>query len=51
MDPIDRLTRAALTSDEEFIGTLNELLHHDLRISVRELSEKSGTREEIFILN
>jgi predicted transcriptional regulator len=42
MDPIDRLTRAALTSDEEFIATLNDLLHHDLRISVRELSEKSG---------
>lgn len=42
VDPIDRLTRAALASDEEFIGTLNELLHQELRISVRELSEKSG---------
>ena len=42
MDPIDRLTRAALASDEEFVGALNDLLRHDLRISVRELSEKSG---------
>ncbi|HUT38418.1 MAG TPA: helix-turn-helix domain-containing protein [Methanoregula sp.] len=42
VDPIDRLTRAALASDEEFVGTLNNLLRHDLRISVRELSDKSG---------
>ena len=43
VDPIDRLTRAALASiTEEFVGTLNDLLRHDLRISVRELSEKSG---------
>jgi len=42
IDPIDRLMRAALISDEEFVTTLNDLLHHDLRISVRELSEKSG---------
>jgi predicted transcriptional regulator len=42
VDPIDRLMRAALVSDEEFVITLNELLRHDLRISVRELSEKSG---------
>ena len=42
MDPIDRLMRAALISDEEFVATLNDLLRHDLRISVRELSEKSG---------
>jgi predicted transcriptional regulator len=41
-DPIDRLIRAALISDEEFVGTLNNLLKHELRISVRELSEKSG---------
>lgn len=41
-DPINRLTRAALLSDEEFVSTLNDLLRHDLRISVRELSEKSG---------
>ena len=41
-DPIDRLMRAALVSDEEFVSTLNDLLRHDLRISVRELSEKSG---------
>jgi predicted transcriptional regulator len=42
IDPIDRLMRAALISDDEFVGTLNNLLKHDLRISVRELSEKSG---------
>jgi len=42
VDPIDRLMRAALVSDEEFVTTLNELLKLDLRISVRELSEKSG---------
>jgi len=41
-DPIDKLMRAALISDEEFVSTLNNLLHHDLRISVRELSAKSG---------
>ena len=42
VDPIDRLMRAALISDEEFVTTLNDLLKHDLRIGVRELSEKSG---------
>ena len=42
VDPIDRLMRAALVSDEEFVTTLNDLLKLDLRISVRELSEKSG---------
>ncbi len=42
VDPIDRIMRSALISDEEFVTTLNELLHYDLRISVRELSEKSG---------
>ncbi|MDD1719468.1 MAG: helix-turn-helix domain-containing protein [Methanoregulaceae archaeon] len=42
LDPIDRLMRAALISDEEFIGVLDGLLHQDLRISVRELSEQSG---------
>ncbi|MDO9549548.1 MAG: helix-turn-helix domain-containing protein [Methanoregula sp.] len=41
VDPIDRLMRAALISDEEFVTTLNDLLKHDLRISVRELAEKS----------
>jgi len=41
IDPIDRLMRAALNSDEEFVATLNDLLKSDLRISVRELSEKS----------
>ncbi len=47
MDPIDRLTRAALASDEEFVTTLNDLLHHDLRISIRELSEKSGIAQSL----
>jgi predicted transcriptional regulator len=41
-DPIDRLLRAALISDEEFVAVLNNLLRHDLRVSVRELSERSG---------
>ncbi|MGB9176920.1 MAG: helix-turn-helix domain-containing protein [Methanoregula sp.] len=41
-DPIDRLMRAALTSDEEFVATLDDLLRRDLRISIRELSEASG---------
>ena len=41
-DPIDRLMRAALASDEEFVQTLNDLLRRDLRISIRELSESSG---------
>src|SRR5512145_2376445 len=41
-DPIDRLMRAALASDEEFVLTLDDLLRRDLRISIRELSESSG---------
>ena len=41
-DPIDRLMRASLISDDEFVVTLNSLLKHDLRISVKELSEESG---------
>jgi len=41
-DPIDRLMRAALTSDEEFVTALDDLLRRDLRISIRELSEASG---------
>ena len=41
-DPVNRLMRAALLSDEEFVSMLNDLLRHDLRLSVRELSEKSG---------
>jgi predicted transcriptional regulator len=41
-DPIDRLMRAALTSDEEFVLALDDLLRRDLRISIRELSEASG---------
>lgn len=41
-DPIDRLMRGALASDEEFVLVLNDLLRRDLRISIRELSEASG---------
>jgi predicted transcriptional regulator len=42
MDPIDRLMRAALLSDEEFVSVLSDLLRKDLRITIRELSEESG---------
>lgn len=42
IDAIDRLMRAALTSDEEFVLVLDDLLRRDLRISIRELSETSG---------
>jgi len=41
-DPINRLMRAALLSDQEFVRALNQIMKNDLRISVRELSEKSG---------
>jgi len=41
-DPVDRLMRAALTSDEAFVATLNDLMENDLRISVRDLSEHCG---------
>ena len=41
-DPIDRLMRAAIASDDEFIQVLEDLLRRDLRISIRELSETSG---------
>jgi predicted transcriptional regulator len=39
-NPIDRLIRAALTSDEEFVKTLDDILRRDLRISIRELSDE-----------
>ena len=41
-DPIDRLMRAAMSSDEEFVLVLDELLRRDLRMSIRELSGASG---------
>ena len=41
-DPIDRLIRAALASDKEFVQALHHIMKVELRISVRELSEKSG---------
>lgn len=42
MDPVERVIRAALISDEEFVQTLEEVMRHDLRLSVRELSRQSG---------
>lgn len=42
MDPVERVIRAALISDEEFVQTLDEVMRHDLRMSVRELSQQSG---------
>src|SRR5690606_32936425 len=41
-DPVDRLVNAALISDDEFVHALREVMQRDLRISVRELAEKSG---------
>jgi len=41
-DPVDRLMRAAMTSDESFVAALNDILKNDLRISVRDLAEKCG---------
>ncbi len=41
-DPGDRLVNAALISDDEFVHALREVMQRDLRISVRELAEKSG---------
>ena len=49
IDPIDRLMRAALLSDEEFIGVLNDILKKDLRITIRELSQESGIAQALFI--
>ncbi len=45
IDPVDRLVKAALISDEEFVHTLREVMQRDLRISVRELAEKSGVAQ------
>jgi predicted transcriptional regulator len=42
MDPVDKLMRAALLSDEEFVVVLNDILRKDLRITIRELSLESG---------
>ncbi len=42
LEPVERLLRAALVSDEEFVRALGDVMRHDLRISVRELSQKSG---------
>lgn len=42
MDPVDKLMRAALLSDEEFVLALNDILRKDLRITIRELSLESG---------
>jgi len=42
LDPIDRLLRASMLSDEDFVAALNGILKTDLRMTVRELSERSG---------
>jgi len=42
LDPVERLMRAALVSDDEFVDVLNDILRRDLRITIRELSAESG---------
>jgi predicted transcriptional regulator len=42
LDPVDRLVRSAVISDERFIITLEDILNHELRISVKELAQQSG---------
>jgi predicted transcriptional regulator len=42
LDPVDRLLRASMRSDKEFVETLNGILKTDLRMTGRELSERSG---------
>jgi predicted transcriptional regulator len=42
LDPVDRLMRAALLSDQDFVQVLHEIMKHELRISVRELADSSG---------
>lgn len=41
-DPVDKIVRAALLSDEEFSLALREVMRTDLRVSVGELAEASG---------
>lgn len=45
IEPSERLIRAALTSDTEFVSTLNRIIKQDLRISVRELSKRCGVAQ------
>jgi len=42
LDPVDRLMRAAMISDEDFVQALQEIMKRELRISVRELADSSG---------
>ncbi len=42
MDPVDRLLRSAIISDEAFVTTLEEILKQEIRISVKEFSVQSG---------
>jgi predicted transcriptional regulator len=42
MNPVDRLVKGALGSDEEFVAALDQVIRHDLRITVKELAEASG---------
>ena len=41
-DPVEKIIRAALVSDEEFSGVLRDVMKRDLRISVKDLSQMSG---------
>jgi predicted transcriptional regulator len=42
LDPVNRLLRAALISDQEFVETLRGIMKTELRITVRTLSAASG---------
>ncbi|MDD3621832.1 MAG: helix-turn-helix domain-containing protein [Methanofollis sp.] len=44
-DPVERIIKAALISDEEFVTVIQHVLKNDLRVSVRELSERSGVAQ------
>ncbi|MDH7510718.1 MAG: helix-turn-helix domain-containing protein [Methanolinea sp.] len=41
-DPVEKVIRAALVSDEEFSLVLRDVMKREMRISVRELAEASG---------
>lgn len=41
-DPIERLLKAAVHSDSAFVEALEELLRKELRMSISELSRRSG---------
>lgn len=41
LEPVDRLLRAAVISDQAFVEALEEIIRKELRVSVRELAERS----------